>query len=51
MNRRVLLLELLGLGPLQVVCLLAKGQGKGKGKKDKGLCARIRTVAEATGIL
>ncbi len=32
MNRRKVLITLLGIGPLATGCLLAKDQGKGKGK-------------------
>jgi hypothetical protein len=37
MNRRKLLVALIGVGPLATVCLLAKdqGNGKGKGKNNK----------------
>ena len=34
MNRRKLLVALIGVGPLATVCLLAKNQGKGKGNKN-----------------
>jgi len=36
MNRRKLLIALLGVGPLATVCLLAKDKGKGKGKNSRG---------------